>query len=445
MRLEARNRSSPLLCSRPFLQPDSMPTTCVVGILWGDEGKGKVIDWLAADTDFVVRFGGGHNAGHTLVLPSGKLVLHLVPSGIVHPHTINVIGNGVVVDPIHLCSEIEKLQQRGLAVQLGKNLLLSERAHVILEAHRRQDQWAEGARGAGRIGTTGRGIGPAYADRCARIGLRLGDLLRPAALQRALQGFAAQKNAWFGPAGLAPIDAEAMHRELLAAGDRLRGGIVDTGALLREAHAAGKRILLEGAQGCLLDVEQGTYPFVTSSHASTGGAFSGTGLPPHAMRVIGIAKAYATRVGEGPFPTELKDALGDRLRIAGNEFGSTTGRPRRCGWFDAVAVRYSGALSGAAELVLTNLDVLRGFPLRIAIAYRLADGGRTTELPAFDLDTVTPELVELPGFTEDLREVRQFERLPAPAQAYVRAIEQHTGLPVRTISVGPERQQVIVR
>ncbi len=422
-----------------------MPTTCVVGILWGDEGKGKVIDYLAADTDYVVRFGGGHNAGHTLVLSSGKLVLHLVPSGIVHSHTTNVIGNGVVVDPIHLCSEIDKLRLRGLDVQLGKNLLLSERAHVILEAHRRQDQWAEALRGSGKIGTTGRGIGPAYSDRCSRVGLRLGDLLRPARLRSALEGLAAQKNAWFVAAGLAPIDVEAVGAELIAAGDRLRPGIVDTGAVLRRAHAAGKRILLEGAQGCLLDLEQGTYPFVTSSHASTGGAFSGTGLPPHLLRVVGIAKAYATRVGEGPFPTELKDDLGNRLRIAGNEFGSTTGRPRRCGWFDTVAVRYSGAISGAGELVLTNLDVLRGFPLKLCIAYKLPDGTTTTELPAFDLDLVQPQLIELPGFDDDLRQVRRFEDLPKNAQAYVQAIEQHTGMSIRTVSVGPERQQVILR
>ena len=420
-----------------------MPTTCVVGILWGDEGKGKVIDYLAADTDFVVRFGGGHNAGHTLVVPSGKLVLNLIPSGIVHQHTINVIGNGVVVDPIHLCSEIDKLRERGLQVELGKNLLLSERAHVIVEAHRRQDQWAERAR---KIGTTGRGIGPAYADRSARIGLRLGDLVRPELLQQALATFAAQKNAWFGPAGLGAVDVDAMFRDLTAAGDRLRAGITDTGAVLRQAHAAKKRILLEGAQGCLLDVEHGTYPFVTSSHASTGGAFSGTGLPPHGMRVVGIVKAYASRVGEGPFPTELKNDLGDKLRIAGNEFGSTTGRPRRVGWFDAVAVRYSGAVSGASELVMTNLDVLRGFaPLKIAVAYRLADGRRTAELPAFELDGAVPELVELPGFTEELRDVRKFDALPANAQAYVQAVEQHTGLPIRTVSVGPERHQVIQR
>jgi adenylosuccinate synthase len=419
-----------------------MPSTCVVGILWGDEGKGKVIDYLAADADFVVRFGGGHNAGHTLVLPTGKLVLNLIPSGIVHRHTVNVIGNGVVVDPIHLGTEIEKLRERGLPVELGKNLLLSERAHVIVEAHRRQDQWAEQVR---KIGTTGRGIGPAYADRSARIGLRLGDLVRPELLRQALAAFAAQKNAWFGPAGLGAVDPAAMFDQLASAGDRLRAGIVDTGTVLRRAHADGKRILLEGAQGCLLDVEHGTYPFVTSSNASTGGAFSGTGLPPHAMRVVGIAKAYSSRVGEGPFPTELKDALGDKLRIAGNEFGSTTGRPRRCGWFDTVAVRYSGAVSGTNELVLTNLDVLRGFPLKLCIGYRLPDGSKTTELPAFDLESVTPEYLELPSFHEDPRPARNFAELPANAQAYIQAIEQYTGLPIRTISVGPERQQVLPR
>lgn len=429
-----------------------MPTTCVVGILWGDEGKGKVIDYLAAETDYVVRFGGGHNAGHTLVLPEseggpagGKLVLHLVPSGIVHAHTINVIGNGVVVDPIHLCKEVGMLQERGLDVELGRNLVVSERAHVILEAHRRQDLWAEKVRGSGRIGTTGRGIGPAYGDRCARVGLRVGDLCRPDLLKSALTGLANQKNALFAPAGMEPIDEARLFDELCEAGERLRPAIADTGALLRKARLEGQRILLEGAQGCLLDLEHGTYPFVTSSHASTGGAFSGTGMPPHEMRTIGICKAYATRVGEGPFPTELHGEAAELLRAAGNEYGSTTGRPRRCGWFDTVAVRYAGAVSGVSELVLTSLDVLRGFPLHLATAYRLPDGTTTEEFPAYDLDAAEPRLLELPGFDEDISAVRDFDALPANARAYVAAIEQHTGLRVATISVGPGRDQIIRR
>src|SRR5262245_28346672 len=423
-----------------------MSTTCVIGILWGDEGKGKVIDFLADDADFVVRFGGGHNAGHTLILPSGKLVLHLVPSGIVHPEVTNVIANGVVVDPLHLVGEITRLRERGLQVDLGRNLLVSERAHVILEAHRVQDHWHEQARGKGRIGTTGRGIGPCYADRCNRIGLRMGDLLRAERLHAGIERLCAEKNPLFAGVGLPELSPSLLFDQLAGAGEQLRAAIVDTGHLLRQAHSQQKRILLEGAQGCLLDVEHGTYPFVTSSHASTGGAFSGTGLPPHAMKVVGIAKAYATRVGEGPFPSEIKDPLAGRLRQAGNEFGSTTGRPRRIGWFDAVAVRYAGALSGAQQLVVTNLDVLAGFePLRIVTGYRQRDGTVTDRFLAFDLDAVEPVTQELPGFHGDLRGCRRFEDLPPAARRYVDALEQYTGLGVRTISVGPERQQVIVR
>jgi len=423
-----------------------MPTTCVVGILWGDEGKGKVIDFLAANADLVVRFGGGHNAGHTLILPGGKLVLHLVPSGIVHEHVTCVVGNGVVVDPLHLEREIHGLRERGLEVDPGRNLLVSERAHVILEAHRQQDHWHEQARGKGRIGTTGRGIGPAYADRCNRIGLRMGDLLRPDRLRAGIDRLCAEKNPLFSSAGLPVLEPAALFDVLSRTGEQLRAGIVDTGAVLRQARGSDRRILLEGAQGCLLDVEHGTYPFVTSSHASTGGAFSGTGMPPHAMRVVGIAKAYATRVGEGPFPSELHGELAEQLRKMGNEFGSTTGRPRRIGHFDAVAVRYSCALSGVDELVITNLDVLSGFgPLRIVTAYRLPDGSTTDRFPAFELDAVEPVCRELPGFGGDLTGVREYDLLPAAARDYVEAIEHEIGLPVKTISVGPGREQVIQR
>ena len=356
-----------------------------------------------------------------------------------------MIGNGVVVDPIHLCSEIEKLQKRGISIELGRNLLVSERAHVILAAHQRQDQLAETGRGTGKIGTTGRGIGPAYSDRCSRIGLRVGDLIRPDTLRQALTALAAQKNALFQPAGVELLDVDAMYDELVAAGERLRPAIVDAGLVLRQARSAGKRILLEGAQGCLLDLEHGTYPFVTSSHASTGGAFSGTGMPPHEMHTVGIVKAYATRVGEGPFPTELFDQTAEQLREAGHEYGSTTGRPRRIGWFDAVAVRYSGGISGAHELVLTSLDVLQGFPLKLAVEYKLADGTLTKDLPAFDLDKVEPQFLAMPGFTENICAVRDFDALPQNAKNYVAAIEQHTGLRVGTISVGPGRDQLIKR
>lgn len=432
--------------ARPPFLPVSMSTTCVVGILWGDEGKGKVIDFLAREADFVVRFGGGHNAGHTLILPTGKMVLHLIPSGIVHPGVVNVIGNGVVVDPLHLVQEVRRIRERGLAVDLGRNLLVSERAQVILEAHRIQDQWHEQRRGSGKIGTTGRGIGPAYSDRAARIGLRMGDLLRPDLLRASLERFCAEKNGWFLAAGLPALEPEALLPALLAAGEELRPAVVDTGSVLRAAKREGRRILLEGAQGILLDVDHGTYPFVTSSSASTGGAFSGTGLPPHSMRVMAVAKAYATRVGEGPFPTELKDDTGDRIRKAGNEYGSTTGRPRRCGWFDAVAVRYSGAVAGVDELTLTNLDVLAGFhPLRIATAYRLPDGSTTRDFPAYGLHEAVPVFEELQGFDGNLQDTRRFEDLPVAAREYVLAVERHTGLPVRTVSVGPKREQVILR
>ena len=423
-----------------------MPTTCVVGILWGDEGKGKVIDFLAADADFVVRFGGGHNAGHTLILPGGKLVLHLVPSGIVHEHVTCVIGNGVVVDPLHLEQEIQGLRARGLQVDPGRNLLISERAHVILEAHRVQDHWHEQSRGKGRIGTTGRGIGPAYADRCNRVGLRMGDLLRPERLHAGIERLCAEKNPLFAGTGLPMLEPAALYDVLSRAGEQLRDGIVDTGTALREARRAGHRILLEGAQGCLLDVEHGTYPFVTSSHASTGGAFTGTGMPPHDLQVVGIVKAYSTRVGEGPFPSELQGELAERLRTVGNEFGSTTGRPRRVGHFDAVAVRYSSAVSGVDELVVTNLDVLSGFgPLHMATKYRLPDGTTTDQFPAFDLAEVEPVCREFAGFDGDLTGVRDYADLPVAAREYVEAIEAEVGIPVKTISVGPGRDQVILR
>ncbi len=424
-----------------------MPTTCVIGLLWGDEGKGKIIDLFAADADYVVRFGGGHNAGHTLIHAGEKLVLHLVPSAILRRDVVNVIGNGVVVDPFHLREEIAGLQQRGCAVELGGNLVLSDGAHVILPVHKALDQLAERMRGGHKIGTTGRGIGPAYADRASRSGVRVGDLIRPKRLESALARLVAEKNALLRAFGEPEVDQPALFEQLCSLGEELRPAIADTGRLLREADASGARILVEGAQGVLLDVDHGTYPFVTSSSSSAGGVATGTGLPPQSVGAVhGVVKAYATRVGAGPFPTELSGDVADRLREAGKEYGSTTGRPRRCGWFDAVAVKHAIGVSGTTGVVMTNLDVLRGFdPLRVAIAYELPDGTTTGGFPVFDLDDVRPVFEELPGFDEDLTAVRSWGDLPATARGYVEAVETRIGSPVTTISVGPGRDQVIRR
>ena len=424
-----------------------MPTSCVIGLLWGDEGKGKVIDCMAEAADFVVRYGGGHNAGHTLIWNGERLVLHLVPSGILRPEVVNVIGNGVVVDPTHLEQEVARLIQRGVELELGGNLLLSERAHLILPLHKALDQVAEQTRGSGRIGTTGRGIGPAYADRAARCGLRLGDLIRPERLAAGLGRLLDEKNPVLRAFGLQPLEQQPLLDELLRLGERLEPGIVDAGLALRSALREGRHILCEGAQGVLLDVDHGTYPFVTSSSASTGGIAIGTGLPPAQLeRVTGVVKAYATRVGEGPFPTELHGEVGQRLRERGREFGSTTGRPRRCGWFDGVAARYAVDVSGTTALAMTNLDVLSTFdPLYVAEAYELPDGSRSEHFPAFDLEQAKPVWRELPGWTEDLTEVRTYEQLPPNARRYVEAIEARVGIPVELISVGPGREQVIRR
>ncbi len=421
-----------------------MTTSCVTGLLWGDEGKGKIIDLLAADADFVVRYGGGHNAGHTLVQDGERMVLHLVPCGIRRPGVTNVIANGVVIDPFHLAEELEAMRNRGFEVSLGGNLLISERCHVILPLHQRLDEIAENMRGEGRIGTTGRGIGPTYADRASRLGLRMGTLIRPERLRVSLDRLLTQRNPILTAFGVAAIEPDKLFEELLTLGDSFRAGIVDTGHALREASDAGKRILLEGAQGVLLDVDLGTYPFVTSSNASTGGIASGTGMAPATIDdTFGVVKAYSTRVGEGPFPTELVGDAVERLRKAGNEFGSTTGRPRRCGWFDAVAVRYGQKVSGTTRLVITNLDVLSGFdPLPICVAYEMG-GTRSDQFPAFDIEAAKPIYEEMPGFHEDITEVRQFDDLPATARAYVQAIERLVGIDAPLISVGPGRDQVI--
>jgi adenylosuccinate synthase len=425
-----------------------MPSVCVFGAQWGDEGKGKIIDAMARDADVVVRYQGGANAGHTVVVGAEKYVLHLVPSGILHPGKVNVIANGVAVDPLALLAEVEGLRARGIAVD-GANLRLAANAHVIFEHHRRIDMAAERWRGLGRIGTTGRGIGPCYADKAARTGLRVADLRDPERCRARLQAALAEKNALLAQVhGEEPLSLEGQFERYTGLGEALRPFVGDTGAEVRAAYRAGKRILFEGAQGAMLDLDAGTYPFVTSSSTGANGIASGALFPPRSIeRVIGIAKAYCTRVGEGPFPTEDTGADGARIRQAGNEYGATTGRPRRCGWFDAVAMRYALELNGADGWIMTNLDVLSGFEsIQVGVAY-LVDGARRTaypaELPAIeDVDVVYEAR---PGWREDISGVRAWEDLPENARRYVEWIEAQVGVPIAMLSVGPEREQVIPR
>jgi len=425
-----------------------MSSISVFGAQWGDEGKGKLIDLLSRDADVVVRYQGGANAGHTVVVGGEKYVLHLIPSGILHPGKVNIIGNGVAVDPFKFLDEVDGLRKRGVAVD-GRNLRLSANAHVIFEHHRRLDQLSERWRGEGRIGTTGRGIGPCYADKAARTGLRVCDLLDPDHCRLRLRAALAEKNALIAQVHKeAPLDLDAQLDRYVAVGAQLAPFVADTGAETRAAYRAKKRLLFEGAQGAMLDIDSGTYPFVTSSNTGANGISAGASFPPRWIdRAIGIAKAYTTRVGEGPFPTELDDAVGARIREQGNEYGSTTGRPRRCGWFDAVAVRYAMELSGADGWIVTNLDVLSGFPeIRAATGYTI--GGKTQrDWPAAtpDLDSIVPTYATHPGWSEDITRVRKFEDLPLTARRYVEWLEREVGAPIVMLSVGPERDQVISR
>ena len=425
-----------------------MPCLSVFGAQWGDEGKGKLIDLLARDADLVVRYQGGANAGHTVVVGREKYVLHLIPSGILNPRTVNVIANGVAVDPLKFLEEVDGLLQRRIHVD-GGNLRLSAHAHVIFEHHRVIDQLSERWRGEGRIGTTGRGIGPCYADKAARTGLRIGDLLDPAVCRLRLRAALAEKNALIERVhGSTPLDLESQLDRYSMLAERLRPFVCDTGALVRRAAREGRRILFEGAQGAMLDIDGGTYPFVTSSNTGANGIFSGAMFPAqHLDRVIGIAKAYCTRVGEGPFPSEQDNPTGERIRKQGNEYGSTTGRPRRCGWFDAVAVRYALEVSGADGLILTNLDVLSGFDtIQMAVHYHVGDEQRSewpADLP--NLDSVEPVYQSFPGWSEDITAVRRYEELPQRTRHYVESLERELGLPILMLSVGPEREQVIPR
>jgi len=417
----------------------------VIGAQWGDEGKGRVIDWLADRAEVVVRFQGGNNAGHTIVVGNTIYKLSLLPSGLVQGK-LSVIGNGVVVDPWSLVAEIESGRAQGLQIN-PELLVLADNACLVLPLHRDLDAAREARAGAGKIGTTGRGIGPAYEDKVGRRAIRVADLADPAALPAKIERLLAHHGALRAGLDLTPVEPDALMADLLAIAPKVLPFAKPAWRVLAEATAAGKRILFEGAQATLLDVDHGTYPFVTSSNTVAGQAAAGAGVGPKAIgRVLGILKAYATRVGEGPFPTEQANAVGQRLGERGNEFGTVTGRPRRCGWFDAVLARQSVTLGGVESIALTKLDVLDGFEtLKICVGYRL---GETTldYLPAglTDQAAVTPVYEEMPGWSEATRGARRWSDLPAAAQAYVRRLEALIGAPASLLTTSPERDDLIL-
>ncbi len=429
-----------------------MPNVVVVGAQWGDEGKGKVVDLLTEHAQVVVRFQGGNNAGHTLVVGGEKTVLHLIPAGILHPGKTCVIGNGVVIDPFVLVGEIDALKRRGLMPD-DSQLLISSNAHVIFPWHKLFDSLREKIRGPGAIGTTGRGIGPAYEDKVARVGIRIRDLLTPEKLNRRISErlpSALDELRALAMAAKVPIpklETQQIVAEYAGLGERLRRHAADASIFLTNQIAKGARILFEGAQGTLLDVDHGTYPFVTSSNCVAANAAVGSGLGPTAIdKVMGISKAYATRVGGGPFPTELTDELGERLRSQGDEFGATTGRPRRCGWLDAVVLRYAMRVNGLWGLAMTKLDVLSGLKtISVCSSYEL-DGQKVTELPGDpdDLERAKPNYETLPGWDESLAGVRTFDELPANAKRYVHYVEELCGIPVVCVSVGADRGETIL-
>jgi len=419
----------------------------VVGLQWGDEGKGKVIDVLSDSYEVIVRFQGGANAGHTVQIGSEKFILHLIPSGILRRGKLCIIGNGAVVDPECLLEEIDALKARG--VQVDGSLAVSDRAHVVLPYHKMLDNLREQALGSKRIQTTGRGIGPCYADKAARCGLRFVEMMRPDSLRTRLEELLAAKNRELSLLhGAEPIELDELHRQYSGYARRLAPYVRDTLPLINQALAEGRPILLEGAQGTMLDVNFGTYPYVTSSNVVAGGATVGAGVPPSRIdRVLGIVKAYCSRVGGGPFPTEQAGETGALMRERGHEYGSTTGRPRRCGWLDGVALRHAASLNGADALALMLLDVLSAFrKLRICTAYKL--NGETLEHFPADPDIlaqVSPVYEELDGWEADVSEARTMHDLPLAARQYVGAVEEIAGAPVEMVSVGPERGQIVRR
>jgi len=425
-----------------------VPAHVIVGTQWGDEGKGKATDLLADDVEFVVRYQGGNNAGHTVIAgdPPRTLKLHLVPSGVLYPHVTPVIGDGVVLDPGVLLEELDMLVEQGVDVS---KLKISGNAHVIMPYHRELDAVTERYLGRQKLGTTKRGIGPAYADKAARVGLRVQDLYDMKIFREKLDVVLREKNAILSRVyNRLPMRAVDIETEYAVYAERLRPYIGDTMTLLHQALERGETVLLEGAQGTLLDLDHGTYPFVTSSNPVAGGALTGSGLGPrHVERVIGITKAYVTRVGTGPFPTELLDETGERMTEAGQEYGTTTGRRRRVGWFDAVLARYAARVNGLTEHFLTKLDVLGEFQtLKVCRAYRYQDEEYEHFPPHQSIfHHAVPVYVEMDGWGEDISEVREFAALPKAAQVYVDALEDLSGVPIRYVSVGPARSQTLER
>jgi len=421
-----------------------MPNTVLVGAQWGDEGKGKVIDVLTKEVDVVVRYQGGNNAGHTVKVGEEKYVLHLVPSGILHPGKICVIGNGVVLDPVALLKEMDELEARG--AKMAGQLFISDRAHAVFPYHRALDAGRETkARSQDKIGTTKRGIGPTYADKASRRGLRMADLVDPI-FPELLGQRIDEANVIIKSIGGEQVDKKQTVADYSTVAKRLAPYVTDTITLLNKAVNDGKSILFEGAQGTMLDIDFGTYPFVTSSSATSGGAATGTGIPPHRIdRVIGVIKAYTTRVGEGPFPTELKDDIGALLGKEGNEFGATTGRPRRCGWFDAVVARHSAMINGIDFLAMTKLDVMDKLPkIKICVAYE-CDGEKYMSIPANIriLEKCKPVYEEMSGWNSSTKNVTRYEDLPKEAKAYVSRLCELTGAKLGILSVGPKRDSTL--
>ncbi|HXR38421.1 MAG TPA: adenylosuccinate synthase [Terracidiphilus sp.] len=423
-------------------------TAVVLGAQWGDEGKGKIVDVLSERFAAVARYAGGHNAGHTVIIGGQKFVLQLIPCGVLRPGCRGIIGNGVVLDPIAFLKEVAKLRSLGVAVD--DQLFVSNRAQVILPYHRMIELAAESAPGRQKIGTTSRGIGPAYEDKMARSGLRVVDLLHPDLLKTHIEAACAEKNAivraLFGT-GTAPLDPEKMYDEYAAAAEQVRPFVQDTGRLLNKILAGGGSVMFEGAQGTMLDIDHGTYPFVTSSSSTAGGAATGTGVGPTAIgTVISVTKAYVTRVGGGPFPTEIHDAAGDELRARGNEYGAVTGRPRRCGWLDIPLLRYSNQVNGAEWLVITKLDVLDSLAeIPICVGYEI--GGKTTdEIPADvdGLEQVKPVYTTLKGWQTSTEGITEFDKLPQAARDYLRFQERESGARIGMVSTGPDREQTMV-